>query len=294
MVWVAPAQPPAGQDLPEDQLRAAGLTNWAVLYEQIAGRYGLELRPGCTWLDVAEMLNAVTDGITSQRAWARSPPCRPGDGVVVGETQSTPCCRDCSSTPRPCSTAGPPRRTDHSGGWCAQLRCISPPGRLLSRRATRSDPGWRYADRIPPLRDAERRRALPTCSRAPAPPSTSARRAPLRRADRGHRPPLAVGAVPDAGGARPDEGNPRLAAGTQPYDTNDDKSLTALDPPAPRRYLGAHRRRQLQRPVRTDDGAANTRFGRNVPPGPPARRLAAAADPNPRMISTNCSHADRR
>jgi hypothetical protein len=61
------------------------LTNWAVLYEQIAGRYGLELRPGCTWLDVAEMLNAVTDGARMRaKGMGSVASLSSGDSVVVG------------------------------------------------------------------------------------------------------------------------------------------------------------------------------------------------------------------
>jgi hypothetical protein len=38
------------------------ITEWAVLYEQVGGRFGLQLRPGYTWLDVAHLYNSVADG----------------------------------------------------------------------------------------------------------------------------------------------------------------------------------------------------------------------------------------
>lgn len=38
------------------------LTGWASLYEQIAVAYGLRLKPGFTWADVAQLFNAVVEG----------------------------------------------------------------------------------------------------------------------------------------------------------------------------------------------------------------------------------------
>jgi hypothetical protein len=61
------------------------LTNWAELYQQVARRYGLELRPGYTWLDVAEMLNAVTDGARMRaKGMGSVAALSSGDNVVVG------------------------------------------------------------------------------------------------------------------------------------------------------------------------------------------------------------------
>jgi hypothetical protein len=61
------------------------LTNWAELYQQVAQRYGLELRPGYTWLDVAEMLNAVTDGARMRaKGMGSVAALSTGDNVVVG------------------------------------------------------------------------------------------------------------------------------------------------------------------------------------------------------------------
>ena len=61
------------------------LSNWAELYQQVARRYGLELRPGYTWLDVAEMLNAVTDGARMRaKGMGSVAALSTGDNVVVG------------------------------------------------------------------------------------------------------------------------------------------------------------------------------------------------------------------
>jgi hypothetical protein len=38
------------------------LTGWAKLYEQVAVAYGLQLKPGYTWSDVALLFNAVVEG----------------------------------------------------------------------------------------------------------------------------------------------------------------------------------------------------------------------------------------
>jgi hypothetical protein len=61
------------------------LSNWAELYQQIARRYGLELRPGYTWLDVAEMFNAVADGARMRaKGMGSVAALSTGDNVVVG------------------------------------------------------------------------------------------------------------------------------------------------------------------------------------------------------------------
>jgi hypothetical protein len=61
------------------------LSNWAEIYQQVAQRYGLALRPGYTWLDVAEMLNAVTDGARMRaKGMGSVAALSTGDNVVVG------------------------------------------------------------------------------------------------------------------------------------------------------------------------------------------------------------------
>jgi hypothetical protein len=61
------------------------LSSWAEVYQQVARRYGLVLRPGYTWLDVAEMLNAVTDGARMRaKGMGSVAALSTGDNVVVG------------------------------------------------------------------------------------------------------------------------------------------------------------------------------------------------------------------
>ena len=61
------------------------ITNWAPLYEQVAQRYGLELRAGYTWLDVAEMFNAVTEGARMRaKGMGSIAALSSGENVVVG------------------------------------------------------------------------------------------------------------------------------------------------------------------------------------------------------------------
>jgi hypothetical protein len=61
------------------------VTSWATLYEGVAARYGLELRPGYTWLDVAEMLNAVTEGARMRaKGMGSVAALSSGESVVVG------------------------------------------------------------------------------------------------------------------------------------------------------------------------------------------------------------------
>jgi hypothetical protein len=60
------------------------LPRWARLYEKVAGGYGLVLRPGRTWLDVAVLFNTVIDG---ELAWTRvagRPRLSNGDHVLAG------------------------------------------------------------------------------------------------------------------------------------------------------------------------------------------------------------------
>jgi hypothetical protein len=60
------------------------LPRWARLYERAAGAYGVTLRTGYTWLDVATVFNAVVEG---ELAWARVASSRAlstGDSVLAG------------------------------------------------------------------------------------------------------------------------------------------------------------------------------------------------------------------
>jgi hypothetical protein len=65
------------------------ITLWATVYEQVADRYGFELRPGYTWLDVAEMFNAVTDGARIRaKGMGSVAALSSGENVVVGAIQA--------------------------------------------------------------------------------------------------------------------------------------------------------------------------------------------------------------
>ncbi|MET8853950.1 hypothetical protein [Amycolatopsis sp. NPDC004625] len=60
------------------------LPRWAQLYEKVTAAYGFRLRPAYTWLDIAVMFNAVTEG---ELVWARTtgrPELSTGDHVLAG------------------------------------------------------------------------------------------------------------------------------------------------------------------------------------------------------------------
>ncbi|WP_181781088.1 hypothetical protein [Pseudonocardia pini] len=62
---------------------------WAETYELLGRRYDLELRPGVTWLDVAEMFNAVTEGARIRgMAMGTVASLSTGDNVVVGSIRA--------------------------------------------------------------------------------------------------------------------------------------------------------------------------------------------------------------
>lgn len=84
IVWVALPNHPRVREFLE--LRYQQWTeDWARIYEQLACRYDLELRPGYTWLDVAELFNSVADG-ARLRAQGIGSVARlsSGDDVLVG------------------------------------------------------------------------------------------------------------------------------------------------------------------------------------------------------------------
>jgi hypothetical protein len=61
------------------------ISHWATVYQELAGNYGLELRPQYTWRDVAELFNAVADGARVRaRAIGSIAALSTGDNVVVG------------------------------------------------------------------------------------------------------------------------------------------------------------------------------------------------------------------
>ena len=83
------AEPPAGQDVPQGPLRVAGSPSGRSCTSRSRSRYGLELRPGYTWLDVAELFNAVADGARVRAKGVGSVAAlSSGDNVVVGAIQA--------------------------------------------------------------------------------------------------------------------------------------------------------------------------------------------------------------
>ncbi|WP_448628522.1 hypothetical protein [Geodermatophilus sp. URMC 64] len=61
------------------------IAHWASLYEELAEHFGLRLRPGYGWFDLAELINAVADGARLRaRAMGSVATLSNGDDVVVG------------------------------------------------------------------------------------------------------------------------------------------------------------------------------------------------------------------
>jgi hypothetical protein len=61
------------------------LSQWALLYEDVGRRYGVTVRPGCTWLDFAFLLNTVAEGARLRAAALGSvATLSSGDNVLVG------------------------------------------------------------------------------------------------------------------------------------------------------------------------------------------------------------------
>lgn len=65
------------------------IPHWAEIYEELAGRYALELRPGYTWRDVAELFNAVADGARLRaKGMGTVASLSSGENVIVGAIQA--------------------------------------------------------------------------------------------------------------------------------------------------------------------------------------------------------------
>jgi hypothetical protein len=61
------------------------LSQWALLYEDVGRRYGVTVRPGYTWLDLAFLLNTVAEGARLRAAALGSvATLSSGDNVLVG------------------------------------------------------------------------------------------------------------------------------------------------------------------------------------------------------------------
>jgi hypothetical protein len=60
------------------------LPGWAKLYEQVAAAYGLTLKEGFTWLDVAVLFNTIVEGaLVRARVDQAEPVLSNGEGVLV-------------------------------------------------------------------------------------------------------------------------------------------------------------------------------------------------------------------
>jgi hypothetical protein len=83
IIWVALPNHPRVQTFLKGKSEF-WIAEWALLYEEVARRYGLTLRPGYTWLDVAELMNTVADGARMRAQGAGSvATLSSGENVVV-------------------------------------------------------------------------------------------------------------------------------------------------------------------------------------------------------------------
>jgi hypothetical protein len=84
MVWVALPNHPRVQTFLKDRYEHL-IGEWADIFEELAGVYGLQLRPGHTWRDVSEMINALSDGARVRaRAMGSVASLSSGEDVVFG------------------------------------------------------------------------------------------------------------------------------------------------------------------------------------------------------------------
>ncbi len=87
IVWVALPNHPRVQRFLKSRYEE-WVGHWAQICEETADRYGLVLRPGCTWRDVAELLSAVADGARLRAKGVGSvATMSSGENVVVGAIQ---------------------------------------------------------------------------------------------------------------------------------------------------------------------------------------------------------------
>jgi hypothetical protein len=84
LVWVALPNHPRVQDFLTARYEH-WITHWAGLYQLLAHRYGLRLRPGYTWSDVAEVFDAAAEGARLRaRAMGSLAQLSTGDDVLTG------------------------------------------------------------------------------------------------------------------------------------------------------------------------------------------------------------------
>ena len=84
VVWVALPNHPRVQGFLTARYER-WMTHWAGLYQLLAHRYGLRLRPGYTWSDVAEVFDAAAEGARLRaRAMGSLAQLSTGDDVLTG------------------------------------------------------------------------------------------------------------------------------------------------------------------------------------------------------------------
>jgi hypothetical protein len=84
VIWVALPNHPRVQLFLKSRYEQ-WINHWAGLYEQLARRYGLQLRPEYTWGDVAEIFYAVAEGARLRaRALGSAAALSSGDDVLAG------------------------------------------------------------------------------------------------------------------------------------------------------------------------------------------------------------------
>jgi hypothetical protein len=84
MVWVALPNHPRVQTFLKVRYEHL-IAEWADIFEELGGVYGLRLQPGHTWRDVSEMVNSLSDGARVRaRAMGSVASLSSGENVVLG------------------------------------------------------------------------------------------------------------------------------------------------------------------------------------------------------------------
>jgi len=88
IMWVALPKHPGVQSFLKVRYEK-WIAHWASVYEEVTVHYGVRLRPGYTWWDIAELINAVADGARLRaRAMGSMATLSSGDDVLVGAIQA--------------------------------------------------------------------------------------------------------------------------------------------------------------------------------------------------------------
>ncbi len=84
IVWVALPNHPRVREFLKSRYEY-WISQWALLYEDVGRRYGMTMRPGVSWLDLAHLLSTVADGARIRAAALGSVAAlTSGDNVLVG------------------------------------------------------------------------------------------------------------------------------------------------------------------------------------------------------------------